>query len=333
MLRIRLSIELFVVLIMVGIPMLAPKALAQKTQKVKAETFDYSPPTLNVTADQSVIRLCEGDKNGALVRLNAVATSPDGQPIRYHWTSEVGRIEGAGPTVTWDLAGVQPGVYKAFVEIDTGNGDRLCQAFSSTALLVECSPQQLLCPNVAITCPDKVEREQPVTFTSVLSGNLGNVTPVYSWTVSNGRIIEGQGTSSIRVDTTGLAGQALTATISILGYNLDCSASCVVQLPVQLTCRRFDEFPAIARNDEKARLDNFAIELQNDPSAKAYVVVHPGERGRQSDVRSHMNRIVDYLVNSRGLDTQRIVTMVGSPRPNLSIDLWLCPQGAPPPKP
>src|SRR5205809_3319334 len=151
MLRSRLSIELFVVLIMVGIPILAPKALAQKTQKVKAETFDYSPPTLNVTADQSVIRLCEGDNNGALVRLNAVATSPDGQPIRYHWTSEVGRIEGVGPTVTWDLAGVKPGYHKAFVEIDTGSTDRLCQAYSSTTILVECWPRQpLVCPNVAI---------------------------------------------------------------------------------------------------------------------------------------------------------------------------------------
>jgi hypothetical protein len=114
------------------------------------------------------------------------------------------------------------------------------------------------------------------------------------------------------------------------GYNLDCSASCSVQFPVRLSCRAFDEFPAIARNEEKARLDNFAIELQNDPSARGYIIVYPDEHGRPGEVQIHSARVVDYLVNSRGLDNQRIVTVVGPSRPDLMIELWVCPQGATP---
>jgi hypothetical protein len=115
------------------------------------------------------------------------------------------------------------------------------------------------------------------------------------------------------------------------GYNLDCSATCTVQFPVPLECRKFDEFPAIAYNDEKARLDNYAIELQNDPGATAYVIVYPGTSGRPGEVQRQTNRLVDYLVNSRGISAQRIVTLVGPPRDALLIELWLCPQGAKPP--
>lgn len=325
-------IGLFLPLVLVGICMFASEVFAQKA---RTETFVYSPPTLSLAAEQSVISACEGD--AALVRLNARAVSPDGHPIRYHWTTDVGRIEGDGASVTWDLAGAKPGSYKAFLEIDTGSGDRLCQAYASTAVLVKCAPPPPppppVCPNVFITCPDRVEVDQPVTFSSTLTGGSGNVAPVYNWTVSAGRIIEGQGTSSIKVDTTGLAGQSLKATLSMGGYREDCSASCLVSFPVPLNCRKFDEFPAIARNDEKARLDNFAIELQNDPSSNAYVIIYPGQRGRPGLVQAHLTRIVDYLVNSRGFDSRRIITMVGPSRPELLIDLWICPQGAAPPTP
>ena len=52
------------------------------------------------------------------------------------------------------------------------------------------------------------------------------------------------------------------------GYQLDCSATCTVQFPVPLECRKFDEYPTIAYNDEKARLDNFAIALQTIPQRR-----------------------------------------------------------------
>src|SRR2546426_8367870 len=65
--------------------------------------------------------------------------------------------------------------------------------------------------------------------------------PTYHWTVSAGRIIDGQGTPSIRVDTNGLAGQTLTATVSVGGYTLDCTRSeehtSELQSPCNLVCR------------------------------------------------------------------------------------------------
>ena len=326
--RRRVLLRFGLAIMLLGVNLCGAKAFAQK---LTMEATAYTAPTLNLISDRSVVSSCLGNATSALVRLNAKATSFDGHPIVYRWTSPVGRIVGDGPAATWDLSGLKPGYYEAFVEINTGNGDSGCQAFSSIGVVVECPPPPPPpCPNVSISCPDRVQTGQPVTFSSTLAGSLGDVTPAFTWTISNGRIIEGQGTNSIKVDTAGLDGQTLTATLSMGGYSLDCSAACSVQFPASLSCRSFDEFPALARNDEKARLDNFAIELQNDPSTRGFVIVHQGQHGRAGEVQTRSKRIVDYLVYSRRLDGSRIITVIGSARPELKVHLWVCPQGSTP---
>lgn len=298
------------------------------------ETVSYSPLTLNLTADSPSVSVC-ATGGGTAVRLNANANSPGGNPIRYRWSTTQGRINGEGPVVSWDLSGLAPGYYKATVEIETGNNDSACQAFSSTNVLVTaCPPVRPVCPAVAITCPSDVLPDQQLTFSSSFSGGSPSVNPIYNWTVSAGTIVEGQGTNTIKVDTKGLTGQTVRATLSMGGYTLDCSADCAVSIPLpRPTSRKFDEFPDIARNDEKARLDNFAIELQNDPTSTGYVIVYTARNGKAGDGQKHTARVVDYLVNSRGLDAHRIVTMMGGTRDELMVELWVTPQGAVPPRP
>jgi nucleoid-associated protein YejK len=97
--------------------------------------------------------------------------------------------------------------------------------------------------------------------------------------------------------------------------------------------RKFDEFPDISRNDEKARLDNFGIELQNDPTSTGYVIVYPGRASKRAEVQDHFGRVVDYLVNSRGMDASRIKTIEGPKRDQLHVELWVTPQGATAPNP
>jgi recombinational DNA repair ATPase RecF len=63
------------------------------------------------------------------------------------------------------------------------------------------------------------------------------------------------------------------------------------------------------------------------------VIVYPGRSSKRGDVQHHSGRIVDYLVNSRGLDQRRIVTLVGPVRDELFVELWITPQGATPPNP
>jgi hypothetical protein len=324
-------IALVLSLALMGLMILAPETLAKKEKKRKrtTENYVYVPPTIQLNASPTVLAACAGQP--AKVMLDARVTFSSGANPRYRWSSDAGHINGNGPTTEWDLTGAKPGYYKAFLEVDNGIAEE-CSVFSSAIVRVNCVPPS--CPSITISCPEKVEIDQPLTFCVNTAGGSPGVRPVFEWTVSAGRIVSGESTNCITVDTTGLAGQSVRATLTMPGYSdLNCTASCLVQIPNELPkCRKFDEYTKITRNDEKARLDNYGIELQNDPTSVAYVVVYPGVNGRAGEVQQRSTRVVDYLVNSRGIDKGRINVIIESPREDLMVELWVCPPGAKPPR-
>ena len=304
------------------------------TQAQRARrTAVTGPPTLSLTAEPNVVRTCETQP--ATVQLRATATSSSGNPIRYRWTVDGGTLTGKDAATTWDLTGARPGTYHAVADVDEGDND--CAAFASVAVIVlECPPPPPAppsCPEVKLSCPDHATEKAPVTFTASLSGGTAGVVPSYNWTVSNGHIVSGQGTTSITVDTAGLAGQTITATVDVGGYGIPCPASCSVSLPIEEISKKFDEYYDIARNDEKARLDNYAIELQNEPGRQGYIIVYPARKAKSNEAQQRVQRISDYLINSRGIDPSRFTVKIGAAREGWLTELWIVPQGAPPPVP
>jgi hypothetical protein len=184
------------------------------------------------------------------------------------------------------------------------------------------------CPQISVSCPDSVELNAPITFTASVTGGGDGFTPTYNWSVSAGTISSGQGTSTITVDTSGLGGQTVTATVSIGGADPSCSntASCTTSVkPPPPEPRRFDEYGNIRFNDEKARLDNFAIQLQNEPGSTATIIAY-GTCAGEGQTRG--DRAKDYLVNTRGIEAGRITVVDGGCRADLTVQLWVVPQGA-----
>ena len=307
---------------------------ASSTQaQTRPRTAVSGPPTLALTAEPNVVRACEGQP--ATVQLLANATSASGNAIRYHWTVDGGTLTGKGATATWDLTGARPGTYHAVADVDEGEAD--CAAFASVGVIVlDCPPPPPpppACPEVRLSCPDHATEKAPVTFTANLSGGTAGVVPTYNWTVTNGHIVSGQGTSSITVDTAGLAGQTIAATVDVGGYGIPCPASCSVSLPIEEISKKFDEYYDIARNDEKARLDNYAIELQSEPGRQGYIIVYPARKAKSNEAQQRAERISDYLINSRGIDPSRFTVKIGTARDNWLVELWVVPQGAAPPVP
>lgn len=299
----------------------------------QSRTAVSGPPALALTAEPNVVRTCGG--RPVTVQLLANATSATGNTIRYRWTVDGGTLTGQGATTTWDLAGARPGTYHAVADVDEGDAD--CAAFASVGVIVlDCPPPPPpppACPEVRLSCPDRATEKAPVTFTVSPSGGTPGVAPIYNWTVTNGHILSGQGTSSITVDTAGLAGQTITATVDVGGYGIPCPASCSVSLPIEEISKKFDEYYDIARNDEKARLDNYAIELQSEPGRHGYIIVYPARKAKSNEAQQRGERISDYLINSRGIDPSRFTVKIGPARDNWLIELWVVPQGAAPPLP
>lgn len=98
----------------------------------------------------------------------------------------------------------------------------------------------------------------------------------------------------------------------------------------------FDSYGDIPSDDASARLDNFAIQLQNEPNVDGYVIGY-GPEGEGSGTGQHLLRVTkDYFVNMRGLDPERIQTVYGGRYKNpaeVLSELWLVPQGASAPEP
>jgi len=279
------------------------------------------PPTSSTTCTPT----------GNEVTLVAEASDPNNDPLLYTWSVTGGRLSGEGRQVTWDLSGVQNGTYTATVEVADGAG--LKANGSATVTVADCTgcvAPPPPCPTVSVSCPSDVEEGQPVTFTASVTGGPEGATWTYNWSVSAGTISSGQGTSTITVDTAGVATN-VTATVNVGGADPSCnnSNSCTTAIrPKPAPAKMFDEYGNIRFNDEKARLDNYAIQLQNEPGSTATIIVYGSCAG---EAQQRGDRAKDYLVNTRGIEAGRITVIDGGCRAELKVQLWIVPQGATPP--
>jgi hypothetical protein len=161
------------------------------------------------------------------------------------------------------------------------------------------------------------------------------VVPTYEWSISAGRIIDGQGTDAIRVDTAGFGQASFTGTVRITGYAKDClaTASCslINEHFLGPPSTKFDSYGTLPAKQEKSRLDRFAVELQNQPGAQAYLLVYCGVRSRACDAEKIAGRSKAYLIKFGAINANRIVTMEAGLKEKLTIDLWVVPTGAVPP--
>jgi hypothetical protein len=85
----------------------------------------------------------------------------------------------------------------------------------------------------------------------------------------------------------------------------------------------FDEFGALDCESEKARLDAFAIKVLAAPEAQMYFIGYGGRNDtRCAEVMMRLHRMKKYLVDVRGIKSERIVIIDGGYRENLTIQLW-----------
>jgi hypothetical protein len=297
------------------------------------------PPTVSLTASVNAITLpcpphmvshsqaCPTSANTSLL-LTAKANDPDGDTLLYTYTVSGGRITGEGSVVSWDLSGLGAGPLTANVEVDDANGGVVTATTTMTIILCsDCVPICVLCPTVSVSCPTEADPNSSAVFTANFAQGTPTISETYKWTISAGTITSGQGTSAITVSTAGLGGQTLTATVEVGGIDPTCSRTASCSTPVKppiFEVRPFDEYGNIRFADEKARLDNFAIQLQNEPGAFGYIVGY-GSCDREGVTRA--TRAKNYIVNTRGIDGSRVITVDGGCLPELLVHLWDLPAG------
>jgi hypothetical protein len=94
--------------------------------------------------------------------------------------------------------------------------------------------------------------------------------------------------------------------------------------------QKLDEFGDIPSSDLMARLDNLAIALQNQPNTNGFIVIYRTRRDLAGLNHTLAMRMKDYLVNNRGISTERLVNVDGGIAENLVQELWIVPSGSAP---
>jgi len=188
------------------------------------------------------------------------------------------------------------------------------------------------CPTISVSCPSDLG-SKPLTLTANIIGGDPAAPLTYEWTVYGGTIIQGQGTPTIKLKPDG--GTSYTGAVEIGGLNPGCpskaSCSLIVCPPPPITM--FDSYGVLPNNQEKLRLDSFATALKNAPGAMGYVLTYGSRRGFAGEAKTIGERAKSYLVNERDINAARISSVEGGFKEKLTVDLWLVPSGATPPKP
>ncbi|HEV7797709.1 MAG TPA: hypothetical protein VGO73_06120 [Pyrinomonadaceae bacterium] len=224
-------------------------------------------------------------------------------------------------------------------EIDLEAGHIKCVAINFRAAPpVAKSP----CPYpVSLSVDAEVNEGDIITF-STDTAYSGSALLNYTWSVTpaGAKMLTSVG-NKITVDSTGLGGQRVTASVVVDDGSGDplcrqtAQASTYVRPPVKVEHpnRQFDVCCSCSFDDQKARLDNLAVELQNDPTATTYVIAYGGRTSRIGQADLLGARARDYLVAQRGIDQSRIVVVNGGFREEDCVELWIVPQGATTPQP
>lgn len=159
-----------------------------------------------------------------------------------------------------------------------------------------------------------------IVFTATVGNTLAAVK--YRWTTSAGTITSGQDTSTMTVDTTGLGGQTVEATVEVTGPNLKCLAKSKTSItPPIVETMPFDAYGDIDWEQEQARLDNFAIQILNAPNSRGAIITSAGNPTYRGEAHYRLQRAKNYLVKVRQIDPARLILTDGGYRSELTTVL------------
>ena len=173
-------------------------------------------------------------------------------------------------------------------------------------------------------CARKECYSSPFYFKVQISDGAPNQKVSYQWSITSGRIVNGQGTSSIKA----VANDShnITATVEVQGLPAECGqaiASLSVITEPARPVQQIDEFGSLPLEKIKSRLDKLAYQLRSQPGARGYIL--------SSGKWSLSGRAQKYLLTEHGLESGRVVYVQRKTKRPLMIRLYIVPAGANPP--
>jgi hypothetical protein len=92
--------------------------------------------------------------------------------------------------------------------------------------------------------------------------------------------------------------------------------------------RKFDEFGDIQLSDLKARLDNFAVQLQQEPTTRGFIIVYRTRNDLPGLSHALAIRSRDYLLANRSVTKDRLALVDGGVAMCLTQEFWIVDPGS-----
>lgn len=187
-----------------------------------------------------------------------------------------------------------------------------------------------LCPQLSVDYDYAMyNRYKEISFSA---SPYPHVPSNYLWTVSSGKIVEGQGSARVRIELADTDLKRVTAFVEVAGLPPDCEkvASATAKIAVQPYL--IDSAARFNHSDLAARIDYFLVGVRNDPATKGHIIVYASRRSGTWQ-RDYAISSVMRVFAFRRLDTSLVTIVKGGFRDYNTVEFWMVPEGAQPPKP
>jgi hypothetical protein len=229
--RTRLSCACALLLAAAATALLATRVPFAKTPDRNEATPQIA--TIPVNADRASVSLCPGSPT----RVNLSTNYSIRVQLNYRWFVNGGTISGDGDKAVWELGRAKPGTYTATLRVTVvrQQEEDWAGAGSVSVTVKGCEPVKPPCPPVSLSCPQQITAGDRLSLKTALRGDTSDVKPVFEWRASAGKLVSGNGTPEILLDTTGVSESSIKVRVLVSGFDQPCRAECAV-----LVVRRFD---------------------------------------------------------------------------------------------
>ena len=182
--------------------------------------------------------------------------------------------------------------------------------------LVPCAAQENnLCPTVSFVAPDEPTLPgKTMTFLVAVNDFGKNSNLKFEWTVSEGRITQGQGTASIEVAAEeSLSGKKIIAIVQIKGLNSTCKDVFFGTGDVEDVVCELPTPPATydlnSAEEERATLDMLLSELTNSPNSVAVFYLN-FRTPTDAKINLRISRILKHFAYRKASVKDKVVFVV-----------------------
>lgn len=188
------------------------------------------------------------------------------------------------------------------------------------------------CPTVSVVGPSGiVPIGESMTFTAKVEGvDLSKIE--YKWTVSGGKIVGGQGTSNVIIVTPPeIIGETTIALVEVSELPANCpktasSSHIICTFPSHVS-RLIGEFTENTLLIKKETLEIIKIELENDPTAKIYIVEKFKHETTSKFIRQRIENLYRYFYENSLISSKNIHIQIFFTKKN-STQIWIASESA-----